>query len=355
MRYHIFPISQLEEVENIFIIRDTPGIKIDKVKYYCPPKRIVAFAPLSFIYKQILMIILTIYKKPDYIHGYLFFPHGILALITSLFTSKSLGISILAGPVELYSIGSPIGKYQYDRPLPKHNLFLRIYRVLLTNATYITVTGSYTKRFLENLGFSSNKIFIIPHFLPKEDRLITTSVPKTIDVLYVGRLAAVKHVEIFIQAIALVKSIIPKLKVVIVGDGEDRNKLFHLVKKLSINDIVIFTGYRSDVEKFYNSAKITVITSEREGFPIVAIESMMCGTPLISSKCGDITDILINGYNCMLTERYDDFEEYMRLIITVLGDDDLYKKLVNNVNQTVKKFEINKITKIWEIILTREK
>ncbi|MCO5383591.1 MAG: hypothetical protein NHB15_17210 [Methanosarcina barkeri] len=90
MMHHIYPITLLGEIDKIMVVRDRKGPKINKVQYYCPPTWSLKIPVFALFLKFILMIYLSIREKPEIIHGYLLFPHGILAFITGILTRKKL-------------------------------------------------------------------------------------------------------------------------------------------------------------------------------------------------------------------------------------------------------------------------
>ncbi|NQE53356.1 hypothetical protein C5S29_07165, partial [ANME-1 cluster archaeon GoMg3.2] len=120
LKYHIYPITSLKEVDKILIVRDTTGPKMNKVKYYCPPNWSLKIPILALFFKFLLMIYLSIQEKPALIHSYLSFPHGFLAFLVGKLTRRKVGVSLIAGPMELYVWGgSPVEKYAYTKPLPE--------------------------------------------------------------------------------------------------------------------------------------------------------------------------------------------------------------------------------------------
>lgn len=347
---HIYPISLVNEVENIYIVRDTKGPNINKVKYYCPPKWSLNFPPIAFFIKFWLLLFLSILKKPSLIHSYLLFPHGYLALLVAKLTRKKTGISLIAGPVELYSFGgSPIGKYAYTKPLPKLNSIGKFNRNLIKFFDKIVVAGSFSKDYLLGLGIADNKIVIIPYIVLGEN-LKQLNIEKMYDLIYVGRLVKVKHVEtILYTAENLIKYYsFENLKVLIIGDGSCYKELKHICKQLDIQKNVDFLGYVEDVELFFNKSKLSMVTSERETGPFSAIESMMCGVPVISSACGDtVIDIVINNYNGILVKDHNDVECFTKKIAHLLNNPTEMDVYSENAIETTQKIKAEDIANKW--------
>lgn len=350
MMHHIYPITLLNRVDKIMVVRDTKGPEINKVQYNCPPKWTLKIPPIALLYKFVLIIYLSIHEKPELIHGYLLFPHGILAIAVGMLTRKKVGVSLIAGPVELYAPGkSPIGKYSYCKPLPPLNFMAKTMIHLLGKCEIITVTGNYTRSFLINKGLKKDKIVVLPHAVTDNFRPI--SIAKEYDIVFVGRLAAVKHIEMLIKSIDVVRSSYNGVRVVIVGMGECRTKLTNLTDELGLTENIFFVDYQSDVWNWYNKGKISVLTSEREGFPYSVVEALSCGLPVISSDCGDVSDILKHGYNGFIIDNYQDYNSFADAMIRLLQNPKLIAEFSSNALKITKKINIENVEQIWKDII----
>jgi glycosyltransferase involved in cell wall biosynthesis len=112
--------------------------------------------------------------------------------------------------------------------------------------------------------------------------------------MYIGRLHAVKRLDLLLKAAA---QLTEHFKLFIVGSGSLENELKDTTKSLGIVDKVIFTGavQYSDVPKFMNMADLIVMTSSTEGQPRVLIEAMSCGTPAVGTNVFGIRDTIDDG------------------------------------------------------------
>lgn len=346
---HIYPITLLDEIDEIMVVRDTKGIKTNKVNYYCPPSWSLKFIPLAFAFKFIIMVYLSIYKKPSLVHGYLLFPHATIAFIVGKLTGRKVGTSLIAGPVELYADGSPIGNYTYCNPLPELNLRAKFFKWMLNHSHLITVTGSYTRNFLTSIEISENKIVVLPHVI--DDNFKMKKVDKEYDLIFVGRLAKVKHVDVLVKAAQIITDKYPNLKIVIVGDGECRSKLENLSNQRGLNSNIYFAGYQTNVWEWYNKAKFSILTSEREGFPYSVVESLKCGVPVITSNCGDVQDLIEDGYNGIIIKRYEDYKSFADKIINILDEEKRLEEYSFNSVESVKDINNENIASIWREII----
>lgn len=339
------PLAQAGNVDKILLVCRHPGPEIPKLEYHCPPGFITRFAPVAVVYEFLTLLYLSIFRKPDCISGYLLFPHGLMTFIVAKLTRRPIVISLIAGPIE---IEAPLrGIFHQRRPW-----FGRIFLKMLKHSDAITTTGSFSGDFLIRQGVERDKIYPIIN-PPNDSRVYPTEIPKVYDVVSVARLSPEKHIKVLLRAVLMVRKSHEDIKVCVVGDGPCRTELENLAGELGLNDNIDFVGYQKDVAYYYNSSKVFVLTSEREGFPNVFLEAMMCGLPSVVSNCGDITDVAKDGFNCILIPKYNDYEGFANAIIHLLEDGELYYKLAYNALETAKSLSINKVAQTWETILGR--
>jgi glycosyltransferase involved in cell wall biosynthesis len=350
IKNHILPIANLDEVERIFIVRDIKGPFINKVTYYTPPSFTLKSSILKTLFKFFLLLRISIKERPNIVHGYLLFPDGVNVFLASKLTGKKSGVSLVAGPVELFIFGtSPVDKYSYTKPLPRIFGKSRILYNILKGFSIITVTGSFTKRYLTRLNFSKSRIIKLPPRIAEKE-FEDLNIDKQFDFITVGRFAKVKHIETILKVVSIIRKIRGNLKVGIFGEGPEEERLKEIAKDLGIEGNVTFFGYKPDVWKWYNKAKLSVIASEREAYPYVAIESLFCGVPVISTKCGDIKDFIKDGYNGILIADYRDAEAFSRAILKLLDNPDLLREFSKNASSSAKKMELMDISLKWKQI-----
>ncbi len=181
-----------------------------------------------------------------------------------------------------------------------HALTYPVTRLVYRWSDAIVVYGDHVKRYLTSLGVSADKIFVAPHAVDNEaySRHVNEGERRDIRaryglgerrlVLFVGRLAPVKGLEILLEAYARLS--LPNVALVLVGDGELRPRLERLAGRLGISDRVTFAGYISpaDTVSFYATADVLVLPSVsvragRETWGLVVNEAMNQGTPVVAT------------------------------------------------------------------------
>lgn len=106
-------------------------------------------------------------------------------------------------------------------------------------------------------------------------------------VMAVGRLAPVKAFDVLLKAFVGLEA-----RLVIVGDGDERESLQQLAEQLGLSDRVLFLGHRQDVGSLLQVADLCVISSHREGFPLVMVEALQQGCLLVSTAVSGVKEIL---------------------------------------------------------------
>ncbi|MCX6677068.1 MAG: glycosyltransferase family 4 protein [Methanothrix sp.] len=130
------------------------------------------------------------------------------------------------------------------------------------------------------------------------------------DVIYVGRLVEHKNVDLLIKALEIVKTDVPDVKAVIVGDGPETGRLKSLVLELELEKNVLFLGFLEDYNDalaLMKSSGIFATPSTREGFGMAALEANACGLPVVTVKhrMNAVMDLVKTdtGVVCLPTEQ----------------------------------------------------
>ncbi|MBL7165885.1 MAG: glycosyltransferase [Dehalococcoidales bacterium] len=119
-------------------------------------------------------------------------------------------------------------------------------------------------------------------------------------VLFVGRIEPLKGIDKLIQAVGLLRGT-PNLKLIIIGGDacsrDDVDQLKGLCRSLGIEDSVSFQELvkQERLPCYYSAADVTVMPSYYESFGLVALESLACGTPVVTTRVGDMENIVIDG------------------------------------------------------------
>ena len=165
-------------------------------------------------------------------------------------------------------------------------------------------------------------------------------------IISTSRLTPKNGIDYLIKAVSVLKK--PDIKLLILGDGDQRPELEALIRDLKLEEIVKLLGYipRKKVIEYLNIADVFAKPSIDEGFGISFIEAMACKIPIIGTNVGGIPDIIEDGVNGFMVSPKN-VDELSNAIMNLLEDEDLKKRVAEASYKTVKeKFS-------WEIVLKK--
>lgn len=183
-------------------------------------------------------------------------------------------------------------------------------------------------------------VFSLPD-VPKEKRIIS-----------VGRLHSQKNQVMMIEAFSRVCEQFPEWKLVIYGEGPERETLEFRIKDLELKKQILLPGRSENIIEELNKSEIFAFSSEYEGMSNAVVEAFCVGLPIISTKVSGTEDIIIDGENGFLLERNDviGMERAMRCL---MSDENLRKKM-GDVNKTKSIiFNMDNIFIQWEKVMKK--
>jgi glycosyltransferase involved in cell wall biosynthesis len=115
-----------------------------------------------------------------------------------------------------------------------------------------------------------------------------------------ARMVAEKDHFTLLRAFAIVVAQIPKAELQIAGDGPCRDRLVELTKALGLEDRVTFVGALPHIAEFLSDLDIFVLSSLNEGLPLVLLEAMAAGLPIVATRAGGVEEAALDGANAYL-------------------------------------------------------
>lgn len=134
--------------------------------------------------------------------------------------------------------------------------------------------------------------------------------------LTIGRMSPEKNQARMINAFAQVHRESPDSRLIIVGDGPLKASLKTLVSSLGLSDSVVFTGQIPNPFPLYAAADCFVLSSDYEGQPMVILESLVVGVPIVSTRFASITDALSSEEGLIVDRDTDALAQGMRAVLT---------------------------------------
>jgi N-acetyl-alpha-D-glucosaminyl L-malate synthase BshA len=169
-------------------------------------------------------------------------------------------------------------------------------------------------------------------------------------IVHTSNFRKVKRVQDVVQIFANIHNEIPA-KLLMIGDGPERNKVEKMCRDLNICDDVRFLGKLEAVEEVLSVADLFLMPSEKESFGLAALEAMACEVPVISSNTGGIPELNVQGVTGFLSP-VGDIEDMTRKALFVLDKDNL-PRFKENALSRAKEFDITRILPLYESYYTK--
>jgi colanic acid/amylovoran biosynthesis glycosyltransferase len=193
------------------------------------------------------------------------------------------------------------GKKKYDLLFQLGDIFLPISELWKSRLIELGCNG---KIIVHRMGIDCNKFCFTPRKLP---------VGGVVEIVTVARLTEKKGVEYAIRAVAKLAKIKPSLNYTIVGDGPLKESLQQLILQLGVDNIVTLVGWKNQqevIEIIKNSdimlaPSVTSRNGDREGIPVVLMETMAMGLPIVSTLHSGIPELIENGVSGFLVPERD--------------------------------------------------
>ena len=146
--------------------------------------------------------------------------------------------------------------------------------------------------------------------------------------LTAGRLTYEKGHEFLLRSLPEILEAFPEVILVIAGDGILRTELESEVQRLNISSQVFFLGFRKDIPQLLASADLFVLSSRSEGLPMVILEAMGIGIPVLSTDVGGIGEVIRDGINGRLVKPESE-SQLAQAIIEVFKNEPERKKFIS--------------------------
>jgi len=164
--------------------------------------------------------------------------------------------------------------------------------------------------------------------------------------VHVSNFRAVKRVGDVIKIFDMVKKEVPS-KLLMIGDGPDRQKSEDLARSLGIYDEIRFLGKQEQISEILSIADLFILPSETESFGLSALEAMACSVPVISTNAGGLPEINIDGKTGYMSN-VGDVEAMAAHAIYILGDEERLQHFKKSAITQARRFEKQHIIPQYE-------
>ena len=260
------------------------GIAVHHPRYLAFPKIGLTAAPILMYYgvRGAIQRIIAGSGEFDLIDAHYFYPDGVAAVMLGRYFRK---------PVTITARGSDLNIITQYR-LPR-----RMIRWAAQGAAGLVTVSAALAEGLGKLGIERERVSVLRNgvdltlFRPGDRANHRAELGlKGLVLLSVGNLVPIKGHELTIEALTY----LPEARLLIVGDGPERDSLQKLAKSLSVADRISFLGSmpQDALPSIYAAADVLVLASRHEGWPNVLLEAMACGTPVVVSNIPGMSEIV---------------------------------------------------------------
>ena len=226
----------------------------------------------------------------------------------------------------------------------------------INNSDAVTSVSQSLKDDTLRLFNIKKEIEVVPNFIDTkkyenlysdcERELIASKNEKIIT--HISNIRKVKRVDDVIEIFDRIQKKLPA-KLVIVGDGPEKESLENLCKKKGIDEKVLFVGNSHEVDKILCFSDLFILPSEHESFGLVALEAMVCGVPVISSNAGGLPEVNIHGESGYLSN-VGNVDEMAKNALKILVNSDTHQLFKRKAKENAQRFETKLIVPLYEEI-----
>ena len=284
------------------------------------------------------------YEKLDVLHVHYAIPHASAAV----FAKQILAAEGIHIPIICTLHGTDItlvGKDASITPVVTYSLNM---------SDAITSVSESLKADTYKLFKVTKDIQVIPNFIDfdrfskkaREHFRIAISSQGEKLLVHTSNFRKVKRVDDVVRAFAIITKQVSS-KLLLVGDGPERQHIEMLCREMGLVDKIIFLGKQDPVEEILSVCDLFMMPSETESFGLAALEAMACEVPVISSNAGGIPELNVDGVTGYLCN-VGDYETMAQRAISILSDEDKLLEFKRNAKKRALEFHINNIVPQYE-------
>ena len=291
------------------------------------------------------MVEVVVEYQLDILHVHYAIPHAYAAFMAKqILKDKGINIRIITTlhGTDITLVGS-------------HPSYKTAVEFSINKSDVVTTVSESLKRETLELFQIEKEIHAIPNFIdfekyPEKDDLSCKELNLSAEgekvISHVSNFRPVKRIKDVIQVFYLIQKKI-KSKLLLIGEGPDKEQAGYLVKELGISDKVHFLGNCQEVNKVLCYSDLFLLPSEKESFGLAALEAMSAKTAVISTNVGGLTEVNKDGVSGF-TLPLGDVENMARKAIFLLEDEQLLSRFKENAKNLALNFSKEKIVPLYE-------
>lgn len=329
VRYHYFPIYKWETL-------CYPGAIVPRIKEKKIRVLLVPFLFLSLWFHLLIML-----PRFDVVHAHWLIPQ---AIIQSFF-NKPYIITGHGGDISSFNKGL-MGKLKYRcMRKAKQVVVVSKFKQCELECIYPDISSEIISMGVNTRLFNRENNRIKNYFKQNEKRVI----------LFVGRLAEIKGVNFLIEAMKFIDN----AKLVIVGEGPERQKLERLAEEIKIDVTFLGGKTHNELRHIYASSDVLVVPSitdskgAQEGLPTVIMEGFAARLPVVATRTGGIPNLIINKENGLLVEEKN-INELVNAICTLFENESFYNHISDMAYRTSLDNDYHIVAEKYDMLIQKK-
>jgi N-acetyl-alpha-D-glucosaminyl L-malate synthase BshA len=227
----------------------------------------------------------------------------------------------------------------------------------INKSDYVTSVSQSLKDDTLKLFNIKNEIQVIPNFIELNKIQMDATIPCPRSVManederiitHISNFRKVKRIPDVIKIFYKIQKEIPA-KLMMVGDGPEKEKAEKMCRKFGIQDKVIFFGNSNEIDRILCLTDLFLLPSETESFGLAALEAMACGVPVISSNSGGLPEVNLDGVSGYLSD-VGDINEMAKNALKILKEDSVLDEFKKNALHVAESFDIKNILPVYEAL-----
>ena len=316
------------------------SLDYDDARFLFPVTRVRrgAFRPLRWVATFLTLLRWSRWADVVYVNGL-----GMESAVAATLARKPAVHKVVSDSAWERAVGRGYYRGSRDAYQDAHKAWrLRVLDLLrawpLLRAAHIIVPSEYVRGLVRRWGIRDDRVSVIYNASTAD---VTARAPHRVNeselpswggktLITIGRLIPLKGIDRIIEVLPMLDVV----RLVIVGDGPQREELAELANRLGVMQRVVFVGAVASerVQPLLRQADAFVLNSETEGFPHVVLEAMAAGVPVVATKTGGTQEVVRDGHTGLLVP-VGDQKGLIGAIVAILGDRDASKDLVDRARQ----------------------
>ncbi len=237
-----------------------------------------------------------------------------------------------------------------------HPFYKKAVQFSINHSEYVTAVSQSLKDDTERLFEITSDIKVIPNFIDLQKikfrdvpcEKIQIAAENELIITHISNFRPLKRIIDILKIFKIIKDGL-NVKLLMVGDGPEKERAIHYCKVNQLEKDVLFVGKSNEIDNILCFSDLFLLPSEKESFGLAALEAMAHGVPVVCSDIGGLPEVIENGISGFLCP-VGDINVMAEKVNYLLSDKERLKLFKSQAYQSSKKFDIKKIISKYESV-----